>query len=153
MATIIRRATLADSEATAEVFLASRATMTYLPQLHSDEETRAFIARVVQEQETFVAVRNERVVGFAALNRHWLDHVYVHPTRFGTQTGTKLFSEVRFQRPDGFQFWVFQKNAGARRFYERHGCALVRMTDGSANEEKEPDALYVWPATHIPEED
>jgi|SRR5579871_2398134 len=151
MTTIIRRATRADGDETAAVFLASRSTMTYLPRLHTDEDTRTFIGNVVHALETFVAVRDDRIVGFAALNGNWLDHLYVHPARFGTKTGSKLFDEIRFQRPGGFQFWVFQKNAGARRFYERHGCALVRLTDGGANEEKEPDALYVWPATFIPE--
>ena len=152
MATLIRRANREDSRETADVFLASRATMTYLPRIHTDDSTREFIAHVVHDLETFVAVRNERIVGFAALKGGWLDHLYVHPSRFDTKTGTKLFQEVTFQRPEGFQFWVFQQNAGARRFYERHGCALVRLTDGSRNEERVPDALYVWPATRIPEE-
>ena len=152
MTTIVRRARLADSGETAEVFLASRATMTYLPNLHTEDETRSFIAHVVRDLETFVAVRNDRIVGFAALREDWLEHLYVHPSRFNTQTGTKLFAEMRFQRPVGFQFWVFQQNAGARRFYERHGCALARLTDGSLNEERQPDALYVWPATRIPSE-
>jgi hypothetical protein len=152
MTTIVRRALLTDSAEVAEVFLASRATMTYLPRLHADDDTRSFIAHVVRDLETFVAVRNDRIVGFAALREVWLDHLYVHPSRFNTQTGTKLFAEARFQRPEGFQFWVFQQNAGARRFYERHGCALARLTDGSRNEERLPDALYVWPANRIPGE-
>jgi len=125
--------------------------MAYLPKLHSDDETRSFMHHVVRDLETFAAVRQNEVVGFAALRGDWLDHLYVHPNRFNTLTGTKLFAEVRFQRPNGFQFWVFQQNASARRFYERHGCALVRLTDGQANEEKLPDALYVWPSTRRPE--
>ena len=40
--------------------------------------------------------------------------------------------------------WTFQRNAQARRFYEARGFALVKETDGAANEEKEPDALYLW---------
>jgi hypothetical protein len=152
MPTVVRRALLADSAETAEVFLAARATMTYLPRVHSDDDTRTFIAHVVRDLETFVAVRENRIVGFASLREDWLDHLYVLPARFNTQTGTKLFEEVRFQRPEGFQFWVFQQNAGARRFYERHGCALARLTDGSQNEEKVPDALYVWPTSRIPNE-
>jgi hypothetical protein len=149
---MIRRATKADSHEVSDTFLAARETMTYLPRLHTDEDTRQFIDNVVHELETFVAVRNNSVVGFAALHGDWLDHLYVHPSRFGTQTGTKLFEEAKFQRPNGFQFWVFQQNAGARRFYERQGCALARLTDGSRNEEKVPDALYVWPATRTPSE-
>jgi len=151
MPTTVRRATEADSDSIAAVFLASRGTMAYLPKLHSDYETRGFMHHVVRDLETFAAVRQNEVVGFAALRGDWLDHLYVHPNRFNTLTGTKLFAEVRFQRPSGFQFWVFQQNASARRFYERHGCALVRLTDGQANEEKLPDALYVWPSTRRPE--
>ncbi|MBV9331748.1 MAG: GNAT family N-acetyltransferase [Alphaproteobacteria bacterium] len=151
MSTTIRRATITDAAETAEVFLAARATMTYLPRLHSDDETREFISQVVRNCETFVAIRNNRTVGFAALREGWLDHLYVHPSRHNHGTGSQLFAEVQFQRPEGIQFWVFQQNAGARRFYERHGCALARLTDGSGNEEKLPDALYVWPATRRPE--
>ena len=35
----------------------------------------------------------------------------------------------------------------ARRFYDKHGFALIKETDGSGNEEKEPDALYTWRST------
>jgi ribosomal protein S18 acetylase RimI-like enzyme len=40
--------------------------------------------------------------------------------------------------------WVFQSNTQARRFYERQGFTLVELTDGAANEERLPDALYRW---------
>jgi hypothetical protein len=147
MATFIRKAKSVDAGEIADVFIAARATMQYLPHLHSDDETRAFIGRVVETCETFAAERDGRVVGFAALRDNWLDHLYVHPSRFNAHTGTKLFEEIKAARPGGFQFWVFQQNNGARRFYERNGCALARLTEGEANEEKLPDALYVWPPT------
>jgi GNAT superfamily N-acetyltransferase len=146
MATAIRRATPKDAPDVAEVFLASRATMTYLPHLHTDEETRTFIHGVVGESETCVADRDGVIVGFAVIHDGWLHHLYVHPARFNTNTGGRLFEQVCKEHPEGFQLWAFQQNTGARRFYERHGCALVRLTNGADNEEKLPDALYVWPA-------
>lgn len=145
MATSIRRATPQDGAAVGEIFLAARATMTYLPRLHTDEETRGHFAGLTAEKETWVAERNGAVVGFAIIDGGWLEHLYVHPSRFNTGTGDKLFKQVTAQHPQGFQFWAFQKNTGARRFYERHGCALEKLTDGADNEEKEPDALYIWP--------
>jgi hypothetical protein len=39
--------------------------------------------------------------------------------------------------------WVV--NESAHRFYERHGFEPVEHTDGSGNEEREPDVRYVWP--------
>ncbi len=146
MATTIRRATTKDAEQTADVFLAARATMTYLPKLHTDAETREFIAGLVADKEVWVAEREGRIVGFAAIDGGFLEHLYVHPSRFNSRTGDKLFHQATKEHPQGFQFWVFQQNAGARRFYERHGAALVKLTDGRDNEEKLPDALYVWPA-------
>ena len=145
MTTTIRRATDADVEGVADVFIAARATMTYLPALHSEAATRAFIGSLVAEEETWVADRDGEVVGMAVIDGGWLEHLYVHPSRFGTGTGTKLFQQLAAEHPKGFQLWVFQQNVAARRFYERLGCALVRLTDGANNEEHLPDALYVWP--------
>jgi ribosomal protein S18 acetylase RimI-like enzyme len=145
LTTTIRRATDTDADGAADVFIAARATMAYLPALHSETKTRAFIGSLVKEAETWVAERNGEVVGLAVIDGGWLEHLYVHPSRFGTGTGTKLFRQVSAQHPKGFQLWVFQQNVAGRRFYERLGCALVRLTDGENNEEHVPDALYVWP--------
>jgi len=146
MSTTIRRATAADAEEAAAAFTASFASMTFVPKLHTADEDRVFVRNLIAEKETWVAERNGHIVGLACIDGGWLEHLYVHPSRHNTGTGTKLFERVTAQHPNGFQFWTFQANAGARRFYERHGCALVRLTDGADNEEKTPDALYVWPA-------
>lgn len=58
--------------------------------------------------------------------------------------GAALLTVAKERRPRGVQLWVFQRNVGARRFYERHGFTLVRLTDGQDNEERVPDALYEW---------
>jgi ribosomal protein S18 acetylase RimI-like enzyme len=63
--------------------------------------------------------------------------------RRGGGIGTSLLN-IAQQASDRLQLWTFQRNTNARRFYERRGFALVRKTDGSRNEEKEPDALYRW---------
>ena len=141
----IRLAEAKDAGAVAEIFLASRAGMTYLPRLHSDEETRAHFHHVVARFETWVAEdANGRIVGFAALSEDVLEHLYVHPDAQGQGVGSALLERAQARRPGGFGFWVFQRNEGARRFYERHGCVLAYMTDGAANEEREPDARYEW---------
>jgi len=38
----------------------------------------------------------------------------------------------------------FQKNMPGVRFYTRRGFHRVELSDGSGNEELEPDALYQW---------
>ena len=59
--------------------------------------------------------------------------------------GAALLEHAKRERPDGLELWTFVSNAGAQRFYERHGFVEVRRTDGAENEERAPDILYVWP--------
>ena len=42
------------------------------------------------------------------------------------------------------RLWVFQRNTPALRFYAARGFRVVEHTDGSRNEEREPDALLEW---------
>ena len=83
-------------------------------------------------------------MGFAVASPTWLDHLYVLPEAQGAGIGSLLLQEVVQGRPDGLYLWVFQQNAGARRFYERHGFVLVEETDGADNMERTPDARYEW---------
>ena len=147
MPTTIRRARPDDAEEAAAAFSASFRSMTFVPKMHSDAEDRDFVRGLIANKETWVAEREGHVVGLACVDGGWLEQLYVHPARHNTGTGSKLFEAIARRHPNGFQLWTFQANTGARRFYERHGCALVRLTDGRDNEEKTPDALYVWPAT------
>jgi ribosomal protein S18 acetylase RimI-like enzyme len=140
----LRRARPEDAEAVAAIFGRARAEMTYLPVLHTPEEDRAFFGRVVGEHEVWAAERDGRVAGFAALSEAMLEHLYVDPDLQGGGLGSVLMDRAKERRPAGFELWVFQRNEAAIRFYERHGCRLVRRTDGAGNEEREPDALYAW---------
>jgi GNAT superfamily N-acetyltransferase len=83
------------------------------------------------------------MTGFIAFREGWIDQLYVLPGAQGQGIGTALV-KVAQDACDQLQLWTFQRNANARRFYEARGFALVRETDGSRNEEKEPDALYLW---------
>ena len=62
----------------------------------------------------------------------------------GQGAGSLLFDRVKELSPEGFRLWVFQRNTQARAFYEHRGMRVVELTDGSRNEEREPDALYEW---------
>jgi len=141
----VRRAEPGDASAIADSFLAARAAMTYLPRLHSDDDTRRFMREVVmRDHEVWVYEEEGRIVGFASLGGDMLEHLYVRPADQGRGIGSELLSLAKERRPGGFRLWVFQQNEGARRFYERHGLFVVELTDGAGNEEREPDALYEW---------
>ena len=143
---MIRRATPKDADAIAELYERSFATLDFLPVLHTLEEHRRWFAGIVAEHEVWVRQEDGRVQGFAALRGDELAYLYVEPDSIGRGIGSELFRHAQSRRPGGLWFWVFQQNTRARRFYERHGACLVELTDGSGNEERTPDARYVWSA-------
>jgi GNAT superfamily N-acetyltransferase len=118
--------------------------MTYLPELHTEQETRAFIRELPSKTDIWVVEQEQRVLAFLSLDGSLIAHLYVHPIAQGFGIGTALLDRAKLERPDKLECWVFQKNKGARRFYETRGFTLVELTDGASNEEQEPDALYRW---------
>ena len=78
---LVRVAAAGDAYAVANVFLAARqAAMPYLPELHADEETFAWIANtVLTEDEVHVAEAGGTIIGFLSLRGEFLEHLYVHP--------------------------------------------------------------------------
>jgi putative acetyltransferase len=141
---VIRRARAEDAEAVARIFRESRAEeMPWLPVLHTPEQDVGFF-RLALAGEAYVFDLDGAVAGFVVLRDDLLDALYVAPGLQGRGVGSALLERAEKMRPNGFRLWVFQENCHARRFYEARGCRLIRKTDGAANEERTPDALYEW---------
>jgi GNAT superfamily N-acetyltransferase len=119
--------------------------MPWLPDLHTSDEDRSFFAeRVLPECDVLVLRRTGRILGFLALRESEVDHLYVHPSAQRRGVGGELLEAAKARRPRGLELWAFQRNAPALAFYARHGFAELRRTDGSANEEREPDVRLAW---------
>jgi GNAT superfamily N-acetyltransferase len=140
---MIRRATKDDAAEVSRVFGAARDEMTYLPRI-SDEHRPLLGGWFIERGPIWVAEENDRVVAFSGIKDEELTHLYVDPVAQDRGIGSSLLEHAKTVRPERLELWVFQKNEGARRFYERHGFRLAKLTDGSGNMEKEPDALYEW---------
>ena len=142
----IRDAVPDDAEALTRLFLASRRqAMPWLRQVHSDEETLWWMGSVVlRELSVRVATLDSVIAGFAAIRPGWLDHLYIAPARQRAGLGTSLLAEARRIGGEPLRLWVFQRNITARAFYRRHGFVEEALTDGAANEEREPDVRMIW---------
>ncbi|MBT3150765.1 GNAT family N-acetyltransferase [Streptomyces sp. CHD11] len=144
---VLRRAVASDAGAAAGVWLRSFAAA--LPDVvrpRSDDEVREYFRHVlVPLRETWVAgAAGAGVVGVLVLEGEELEQLYLAPGWRGRGIGDRFVTLAKERRPGGLSLWTFQVNAPAHRFYERHGFAAVECTDGSANEEREPDVRYVW---------
>ncbi|MFJ1970632.1 GNAT family N-acetyltransferase [Streptomyces sp. NPDC087903] len=147
-AVVLRRAGAADAAGAADVWLRSfDAALPTVVRPRSDDEVRAYFREVVvPSRETWVAeaVDGGGVVGLMVLNGDLLSQLYLAPEWRGRGIGDRFVGLAKERSPRGLSLWTFQVNEPAHRFYERHGFVAVERTDGSTNEEREPDVRYVW---------
>jgi len=140
-------ATSGDADAIAGVFTNARKGMTYLPESpYSEEETVTFFRRLIEDADNMVleAMTSEgHVAGFGVFGEGRADHLYVDPAYHGHGVGSQLLKAAQ-ERYDHLEGWVFEKNTEALKLYERNGFKVAERTDGSRNEEHEPDVRIVW---------
>jgi putative acetyltransferase len=118
--------------------------------LHTPEEDRWFFReRVFKMCRLWGYFEDGELAGFIAFREGWIDHLYVVPTSQHRGIGSALL-QVAQSKMRSLNLWTFQRNATARRFYEKHRFALIKETDGTGNEENEPDALYTWRSATCP---
>ena len=142
---MLKRLELEDMDAAARVLrTAFDQALPWLAGLHTPEEDRWFLRqRVFPTCEVWGAFEGAVMIGMIAFRKDWIDQLYVLREAQGRGVGTEML-QVAQGDFDRLQLWTFQRNDRARRFYQARGFALVRETDGARNEEKEPDALYLW---------
>ncbi|MGW1165103.1 GNAT family N-acetyltransferase [Streptomyces sp. NPDC002550] len=144
---VLRRAVAADARAAADVYLRSFGTaLPTVVRAHTDDEVREYIRDVVVPlRETWVAeAADDGIVGLLVLDGELLSQLYLAPEWRGRGIGDRFVALAKERSPGGLTLWTFQVNKPAHRFYERHGFAAAEFTDGSGNEEREPDVRYVW---------
>lgn len=141
----LRAATLEDARAVADIIVAARLTMPYVP--FDEPGARNFFENIAPSLYEFHLAEVEGgPAGVAAIKEgdDFLHHLYIHPDFHRQGLGTALLEWAKNRRPGGLQLWCFQENAKARAFYEHHGFVNVEETDGAENMEKTPDVRYEW---------
>ncbi|MET8581687.1 GNAT family N-acetyltransferase [Streptomyces collinus] len=146
---VLRRALPEDALAAADVWLRSfSAALPTVVRPRTDDDVRGYFREVVVPlRETWVAEapgEDGGIVGVMVLNGGELSQLYLAPDWRGHGLGDRFVTLAKERSPQGLTLWTFQVNKPAHRFYERHGFVAVEHTDGSANEEREPDVRYVW---------
>ncbi|MFG2633061.1 GNAT family N-acetyltransferase [Streptomyces sp. NPDC048362] len=144
---VLRRAVADDARAAADVWLRSfAAALPTVVQPRTDDEVRDYMRDVVVPlREMWVAeAAGAGIVGLLVLDGKTLSQLYLDPGWRGRGLGDRFVALAKKRSPGGLTLWTFQVDKPAHRFYERHGFTAVEFTDGSDNEEREPDVRYVW---------
>ena len=140
---LLRRLELSDMDRAAIVHRAAfDDRLPWLAGLHTPAEDQWFYReRVFNACSVWGAFENDGLVGIIAFRDGWIDQLYVLPTAQGKGIGAALLHIAKSEVGE-LSLWTFQRNDAARRFYEKRGFVVVKETDGSDNEEREPDVLY-----------
>ena len=142
---MLRLLALTDMGEAAQVHrIAFDRAMPWLVGLHTpDEDSWFYRERVFTTCRVWGRFDDGVLSGIIAFREGWVEQLYVLPAAQGRGVGTELL-DVAKRASDQLELWTFERNAPARRFYETRGFALVEQTDGARNEEREPDARYLW---------
>lgn len=142
---MLRQLALTDMGAAAQVHrIAFDQAMPWLVGLHTPDEDRWFYReRVFATCRMWGHFDDDVLSGIIAFRDGWVEQLYVLPIAQGRGVGAKLL-DIAKRDCDRLELWTFQRNERARRFYVASGFTMVEQTDGSRNEENEPDARYLW---------
>lgn len=141
----LRRLNRADMPEAARLFRTVYASsFPWIRPLHTPEEDRAYFeGEVFETSRLWGAFDGEVFTGFIALSPGWIEKLYILPAHHGRGIGRQLVDFAKSGEPD-LRLWTFTANTRARRFYEANGFIRIHETDGTGNEEHEPDVLYQW---------
>lgn len=142
---MLRQLAIDDMDSAAAVFRTSfDDALPTLAGLHTPAEDRWFFReRLFATCQLWGYFDGKALLGFIAFREGWVEQLYVLPSSQGRGVGTALL-QVAQSRSAHLRLWTFLRNTNARRFYEKHRFILVEETDGTRNEENEPDAMYAW---------
>jgi ribosomal protein S18 acetylase RimI-like enzyme len=111
-----------------------------------EDNLRHFGDVVMRDNQVWLAVEDDRVVGLLALGEHKVDQLHVEPGSQGRGIGTALLDRAKELAPEGLTLFTHQRNERARAFYERRGFRAVEF-GVSPPPESEPDVRYAWEPT------
>lgn len=149
-AVTVRDAVPADAATLATIFLRARAAaMPGLSEPYPEPAVAHWLGGVLMRQHRVrVAAHGGEPVGYIG---HGLDpehgamvfHLYLDPAWRRQGIGSGLLAEAIAAEDPPLSLFCFARNAGGRAFYETHGFRAAAFRDGAANEEGEPDILFV----------
>lgn len=116
--------------------------------MHGKDEDFQFLSDLIRSGHVRIIEDDGVIVGFAAAQNGWLEHLYVAPAHQRQGHGKRLLADAKSVYANGLKLWVFDANAGAIAFYEREGFKLARVRNAveADNEEGLADRLYEWRA-------
>jgi ribosomal protein S18 acetylase RimI-like enzyme len=111
---------------------------------HFFYEDREYFQNVIlKRNKVWVVEQDGHAVAFMAMEKEFIDQLYVHPDHWRKRIGEALLSFARERSPDHVWLYTLQINVNARAFYEKNGF-VAEGFGFSDPPENEPDVEYHW---------
>jgi len=111
------------------------------------EDQNYFQNHILKENRVWVVDMDARPVAFMAMNKDFIDQLYIHPDYWRQGIGDALLKFARMQSPVHLWLYTLQVNVNARAFYEKNGFIAEKFGISPAPE-SEPDVEYHWRNHH-----
>lgn len=102
-----------------------------------------FRNHIQAKDEIWVVDKNSRPIAFMAIDKDFIDHLYVGPEYWRRGIGKMLLAHARTLSPKHLWLYTLQVNLNARVFYQKNGF-VARKFGISPEPELEPDVEYHW---------
>ena len=90
-----------------------------------EAQRQYFEEHVAAHFEVGVALRDDAIVGFVASDAESIAQLYVRVGCLRQGIGSRLVALAKSRSSGSLWLFTFARNAVARRFYERHGFAVI----------------------------
>ena len=110
------------------------------------EDQNYFQNHILKNNQVWVVESGQQPVAFMAMNKDFIDQLYIHPDYQRRGIGRALLDFARRLSPDHLWLYTLQINVGARAFYEKNGFVAEKFGI-SPPPENEPDVEYHWRRT------
>ena len=112
------------------------------------EDQNYFQNHILKENQVWVVEANDRPVAFMAMNKDFIDQLYIHPDYWRQGIGNVLLQFARQRSPEHLWLFTLQVNLNARAFYEKNGFVAEKF-GMSPPPESEPDVEYHWHKSYV----
>ena len=115
----------------------------WMPRIHTRAEDIGFSGMMIDRGWVTVALLDDVIVGFLALDGSDIQALYVARSFWRKGCGQCLIDHAK-SNGTSLSLWTFQANESARLFYLDQGFREVERTNGAGNDEKLPDIRLTW---------
>ena len=85
---------------------------------------------------------NGNIVGFTAIDKNFVDQLYIHPDYQGIGLGAFWLDRAKTMYPDFLELYTLASNENAIGFYKKHGFEIIET--GIAPDEQVADVKMRW---------